>query len=121
MARTRLRKATRKTRTSLKKAKKKAASAKKQPTKAGAKGRSVRIGLHGLGNLLRAIHRGGPKLRKDFEKKMGAANLTVNIDTHMAKKLKNFSSEKLGPTVHNKFFADDCDCDPVNDPWCICF
>lgn len=75
--------------------------------------KTVRVGLHGLGKVLHAIH-SKPALRKRFEKHMRPP-MVVTLDASTAKRLKAFVSAELN---HHD---DDCDCDPRTDPYCICF
>jgi hypothetical protein len=84
------------------------------------RGDSVRVGLHGLGKILRAIHSAPGTVQKDFEKKMGRAHVELNPKT--AAMIKAFAKDKLpGHPVTAEMFQEPCDCDPVTDPFCICF
>jgi hypothetical protein len=93
-------------------------SKKKRPAKAKARRGTVRVGLHGLGELLRVIHGSGADLQKDFEKKMASADLSVTMHAGTAKKIKAFAMENLAghPIVSR---LNDDNCDPATDPWCI--
>jgi hypothetical protein len=90
---------------------------KAQAKKPKGRGGSVRVGLHGLGEVLRVIR--SRQLQADFEKKMGSASVSLNKQT--AAKIKSFVKDKI-PSAHPIAKAmDNCDCDPVTDPYCICF
>jgi hypothetical protein len=79
---------------------------------------SVSLGLHGLGEVLRAIHAAPNSLQAEFEQEMGNKNVTVMVDAETAKKMKNFIVTHLPehPLV-SRFNRDNCD--PATDPWCI--
>jgi hypothetical protein len=79
-------------------------------------GAHVQVGLHGLGKLLRSIHRHPRKLQAAFERHMGPASVMVDAST--ARKIKRFAAANLPQHPMNR---DDCDCDPRTDPFCICF
>ena len=80
--------------------------------------KSVRLGLHGLGEVLRTIHAAPSSLQEKFEQEMANKNLTVMIDAETATKIKDFVVENLPehPLVA-RFNRDNCD--PATDPWCI--
>jgi len=99
-----------------------------RPRAARSAGKSVPVELHGLGNFLKAIHNAPADVKETFAKEMGRS-LTVSLDADTASldagkatKMKNFAKEHL-PDHHvtASFHGEDCDCDPVNDPYCICF
>jgi hypothetical protein len=79
---------------------------------------SVRLGLHGLGEVLRTIHAAPNSLQEKFEQEMGTKNVTATVDTETAAKIKNFVMTHLPdhPLV-TRFNRDNCD--PATDPWCI--
>src|SRR5580693_1725692 len=79
---------------------------------------SVRLGLHGLGEVLRTIHAAPNSLQDKFEPEMSNKNLTVMVDAETATILKNFVMTHLPehPLVA-RFNRDNCD--PATDPWCI--
>lgn len=94
-------------------------TATRRPKQAGSgPRRSVRLGLHGLGEVLRTIHASPNSLQEKFEQEMADNNLTVMIDAETATKLKNFVTTHLPehPLV-DRFNRDNCD--PATDPWCI--
>ena len=80
--------------------------------------KSVRLGLHGLGEVLRTIHAAPNSLQEKFEQEMGTKNVTATVDTETAAKIRNFVMTHLPdhPLV-TRFNRDNCD--PATDPWCI--
>jgi len=79
---------------------------------------SVRLGLHGLGEVLRTIHAAPDSLQDKFEQEMGNKNLTVMVDPETATKIKNFVTTHLPEHPLVARFNND-NCDPATDPWCI--
>jgi hypothetical protein len=79
---------------------------------------SVRLGLHGLGEILRIIHAAPNSLQDKFEQEMGNKNLAVMVDAETATRMKIFVMTHLPehPLVA-RFNRDNCD--PATDPWCI--
>ena len=94
------------------------ANSAKPPRVPGASASTVRVGLHGLGAVLRAIHESPEDLQKKFESEMGSANLTVVLDSDVATKVKTFVENHLSDhPVAMRLNRDNCD--PATDPWCI--
>jgi hypothetical protein len=80
---------------------------------------SVTVGLHGLGEILRAIHSAPQNLQQKFETHMGTDNLTVTLDKETAGKIKEFVTANFADE-HPLFARLNRDnCDPATDPWCI--
>lgn len=81
---------------------------------------AVTVGLHGLGEILMAVHSGAPGLQSSFEKKLESANLSVTLDAATARMIEEFAMEKLSdhPTMSK---WNNNNCDPATDPWCIGF
>jgi hypothetical protein len=79
---------------------------------------SVLVGLHGLSRVLGVIRR-SKSLQAGFEKKLGSASVTLNKQT--AAKIKSFVKNELPPDHPIIAAMSNCDCDPVTDPYCICF
>ncbi len=78
---------------------------------------TVRVGLHGLGELFKEIHRGGH--HENFMRHMDSDDLSVTLHPDTAARIRSFARENL-PT-HLTTRIETCDCDPRTDPYCICF
>ena len=79
---------------------------------------SARLGLHGLGEILRTIHAAPHSLQEKFEQEMGNQDLVVMVNAATATKIKNFVTTHLPEhSLVARFNHDNCD--PATDPWCI--
>ncbi|MBZ9801085.1 hypothetical protein [Mesorhizobium sp. ES1-6] len=84
----------------------------------------VRMGLHGLGRLLKEIDARGEDVQGRFHDMLGTQDVTVVLSPTLAGKIKNFAQENgIAPrrkAVSLKVAKKNQDnCDPRTDPWCI--
>jgi hypothetical protein len=79
--------------------------------------RTVGIGLHGLGELLRHIRSDG--LQRQFEGEMKTSDLVVHLNEDTAKKIKDFVQDNFDKNHPIMVKMNDDGCDPATDPWCI--
>jgi hypothetical protein len=99
---------------------KRAPAKKKSSAEGKARSPSVRVGLHGLGQILKEIHGAGGDLHERFEAHMGSSNLMVTLHPETVAKIRTFAEQNL---ADRSFWRDrnNDNCDPATDPWCIGF
>ncbi|MCA0032652.1 MAG: hypothetical protein E5Y02_28570 [Mesorhizobium sp.] len=92
--------------------------------RAGGRRGPVRVGLYGLGHLLKAIDAAGKDVQGQFQGALGNQDVTVTLSPTLAAKIKEFVTQNgiAAPpkTTGLKAAARNHDnCDPRTDPWCI--
>lgn len=84
----------------------------------------VRVGLHGLGRLLKEIDARGEDVQGRFHEMLGTQDVTVVLSPTLASKIKHFAQEN-GIASRRKVTSlkavkqNQDNCDPRTDPWCI--
>ncbi|TPK85711.1 hypothetical protein FJ936_09235 [Mesorhizobium sp. B2-4-13] len=79
----------------------------------------VRVGLHGLGRLLKDIDASAPGAYADFVKSLGSKDLTVTLSQTTARKIRDFVASAMPVRATAARSSNNNNCDPRTDPWCI--
>ena len=84
----------------------------------------VRVGLHGLGRLLKEIDGRGENVQARFHEMLGNRDVTVVMSPTLAGKIKDFAKAngiqpRPGAPGQTLAKRNNDNCDPRTDPWCI--
>lgn len=79
----------------------------------------IRVGLHGLGRLLKDISASAPGAQADFVRSLGSKDVTVTLSHTTARKIRDFVASSMPLRATAARSNNNNNCDPRTDPWCI--